>query len=124
METPVKRTPMPMIAGILCIVDGGLKLLALLGLFVASLVIPISQGSVFAVNASILLLAIAVPLAIIGILAIVGGIFALKRKHWGLALAGAIGGTFTFFPCGIPAIIFISMSQQEFSAPEPAAPIN
>ena len=62
--------------------------------------------------------------ALIGILAIVGGIFALKRKHWGLALAGSIAGTFTFFPCGIPAIIFVSMSQQEFSASGPAAPIN
>jgi hypothetical protein len=36
--------------------------------------------------------------ALIGVLAIVGGVFALKKKRWGWALAGAIGGTITFFP--------------------------
>jgi hypothetical protein len=54
--------------------------------------------------------------AIAGILAIVGGIFALKKKMWGWALAGAIAGTVAFFPCGIPAIIFIALGQDDFSA--------
>lgn len=58
-------------------------------------------------------------LALIGALGIVGGVFALKRKKWGLALAGAIAGTVTFFPCGIPAIIFVSMGKEEFTAAEP-----
>ncbi len=61
-------------------------------------------------------------LVLAGTLAIVGGVYALKKKYWGLALAGAIAGTFTFFPCGIPAIIFVSLARPEFSAPEPAAP--
>lgn len=56
--------------------------------------------------------------AILGALAIVGGIFALKKKIWGLALAGAITGAMTFFPCGITAVIFISMGQSEFKKPE------
>jgi hypothetical protein len=49
------------------------------------------------------------------VLAIVGGAFALKKRHWPLALAGAIAGTITFFPCGIPAIIFVSLGKEEFS---------
>jgi hypothetical protein len=53
--------------------------------------------------------------AITGILAIVGGLFALKKKLWGLAFAGAIAGSVAFFPCGIPAIIFIALGQEEFS---------
>jgi hypothetical protein len=61
-------------------------------------------------------------LVILGILAIIGGIFALRRKIWGLALAGAIAGTFVFFPCGIPAIIFVSLGKQEFALPKPPAP--
>lgn len=65
---------------------------------------------------------IGVCLALIGVLAIVGGVYALQRKHWGLALAGAIAGTITFFPCGIPAIIFVSLGKGEFSAPEPSVP--
>jgi hypothetical protein len=60
--------------------------------------------------------AIGLILALIGVLAIVGGVYALKRKHWALALAGAIAGTITFFPCGIPAIIFVSLGKEEFTA--------
>ena len=57
-----------------------------------------------------------------GVLAIVGGVFALRKKVWGLALTGAIAGTITFFPCGIPAIIFTSLGRKEFNNKEPPAP--
>ncbi len=57
---------------------------------------------------------------LIGVLGIVGGVFALKKKRWGVALAGAIAGTVTFFPCGIPAIIFVVLAKPEFSAKKPA----
>jgi len=57
---------------------------------------------------------------IIGILAISGGIFTLKRKCWPIALAGAIGTTIIFFPFffpfGIAAIILVSLAKNEFSA--------
>jgi hypothetical protein len=56
-------------------------------------------------------------LAIVGIFAIVGGIFGIKRRVWGLALAGSIAGTITFFPCGVPAIIFTSLAKAEFNGP-------
>jgi len=54
--------------------------------------------------------------AVISILAIVGGIFALKKKMWGLALTGSIAGTITFLPTGIPAIIFVTLAKEGFSA--------
>lgn len=67
--------------------------------------------------------AIGVFFAIVGILGIVGGVFALKRRRWGLALAGAIAGTVTFFPCGIPSIIYVTMAKPEFAAQQlPASP--
>jgi hypothetical protein len=59
--------------------------------------------------------AIGLFFALVGALAVVGGIFALKKKRWGLALAGAIAGTITFFPCGIAAVILVSMGQPEFN---------
>ena len=59
--------------------------------------------------------AIGLSIALVGVLAIVGGIYALKRKHWGLALAGAIASDIVFTPCGIPAIIFVSLGKDEFS---------
>ena len=63
--------------------------------------------------------AIGLILALIGALAIVGGVYAIKKKHWAMALAGAIAATVTFFPCGIPAIIFVCLGKEEFSAGEP-----
>ncbi|NQT31122.1 MAG: hypothetical protein HQ588_02205 [Deltaproteobacteria bacterium] len=59
--------------------------------------------------------------ALIGALAIVGGVYAIKKKNWVLALAGAIASTVTFFPCGIPAVIFVSLGKEEFTAGEPPA---
>ena len=60
---------------------------------------------------------------LVGILGIVGGVSALRKRRWAIALAGAIAGTITFFPCGIPAVILISMAkEEEFSEPTPPAP--
>jgi hypothetical protein len=61
-------------------------------------------------------------LLLVGVLALVGGIFALRRKLWGLALAGSIGAIFCFLPIGIVAVIFTSMSRSEFSPKLPASP--
>jgi hypothetical protein len=58
---------------------------------------------------------------ILGALAIVGGVFALKRKYWGWALAGSIASVFTFFPCGIPAVIFTALGRPEFASNAPPA---
>jgi len=46
-------------------------------------------------------------------LAVIGGVFALKRTRWGWALAGAICSL--LFPVfGIPAIILLVKSKGEF----------
>ena len=51
-----------------------------------------------------------------GAIAIVGGIYATKRRVWGLALAGAIHALLVHPPfiLGILAIVFISMGKEEF----------
>jgi hypothetical protein len=58
----------------------------------------------------------------VGVLSIVGGIFSLQRKHWGWALAGAIGGCLSFLPVGVTAVVFVSMAYPEFNPLPPAAP--
>ena len=50
----------------------------------------------------------------VGIVAIIGGIYALKRRIWGFALAGAILATMCSTPLGVLAIIFVSMGKKEF----------
>ncbi len=58
------------------------------------------------------------PGLIFGVVAIVGGVFALKRRYWGWSLAGAICATLTpmSFILGVPAIVFIALSRDEFQA--------
>ncbi|MDD5082947.1 MAG: hypothetical protein PHU08_06185 [Dehalococcoidales bacterium] len=58
-------------------------------------------------------------LLVLGAIGIIGGIFAVKRRLWGLALAGAICGILTFLPTGIVATIFVAQAQSEFSVPNP-----
>ncbi|MBN1367005.1 MAG: hypothetical protein JW967_03670 [Dehalococcoidales bacterium] len=63
-----------------------------------------------------------VVIILIGILAIIGGVYSIKRKYWGLGLAAAIAATITFFPCGIAAIILISLGKSEFDHPAAVPP--
>ena len=59
-------------------------------------------------------LPIAIVLGLLGILAILGGIYALKRKVWGLALAGSIAAIFGSFPLGVASLVLILLSKNEF----------
>jgi len=58
---------------------------------------------------------IAIPLIILGIIALIGGISALQRKRWGLALAGGICALFPLQTLlGIPSIVFVALAHDEF----------
>ena len=70
------------------------------------------EGYYEVVEGSWLLIVISI-MAIIAILPIVGGIYALRRKKWWLALAGSIV-SLVFFVLGILAFIFILYSKDEF----------
>jgi len=108
----MEKTWKPMVAGILDIVSGAFGLFGSIGLIIG--------GSITAVVPDVpnfvpaLLMGLAVPFAIVAILAIVGGVYALNRKNLGLALAGSIGALFPSWPLGIAAIVFTVMSKNEF----------
>ena len=123
--------------GILSIVAGAFGVLSLvffIGIAAVMMFMPGEFGSGFYYDGSmgpramftimaVIYIIMGIFYALVGALAIVGGVFALKKKYWGWALAGAIGGTMVFLPCGIPAIIFIAMSKPEFqNAAPPVAP--
>ncbi len=63
------------------------------------------------------LIMVGVPLFALGIVAIVGGVSALRRRSFGLSLAGAICAL-PVAPLGILAVIFVSLSNKEFEAKE------
>jgi hypothetical protein len=106
----VKQTWMPIVGGILSIVAGAVELLGGItiggiGAILTTLIKLPGLGAIFGF-----------PLIILGIVAIVGGIYSLRRGVWGLALAGAICSLFLphIILLGILAIIFIAMSKREF----------
>jgi hypothetical protein len=118
------------IGGILSIVSGAMG--ALCGLFIAGMGVLFSLFSSilpgfdrsfsrapfpvegFTMIFTVVYGVMGLGIILVGALAIVGGVFALKKHYWGVALAGSIAGTYVFFPCGIASTIFISMARPEF----------
>jgi hypothetical protein len=116
----MNRTSMPVAAGIICIVVGALSLI---GSFLAALFFSVMtnstywDGTITAESASAIVWAIFLPYFIICVLAIIGGVFALKRKIWGLALTGAICCLLTWWAwmAGVAAIVLVALSKKEFN---------
>jgi len=77
--------------------------------------VPMGGGLIGAVATTVVALEIAT-----GIIAVMGGVFALKRKRWRLALAGCICAFFSFFlfflnaPLAIAAIVLVVLGKGEF----------
>lgn len=106
------RTWMPTVAGILDIIAGSFGLiLAFVFILIGAVArfIPEIPPYLFPIFA-----ALSLPFACVGILAIVGGIYALKRKIWGLALAGSICAFFPSWLLGLTAIVLTALSKNEF----------
>ena len=85
---------MPVAAGILDFVGGAFQLLAIVGMLI--------YGILLGGLGPALLIATAL-FAFTGILAVVGGAYALRRKKWGLAFAGSFTA---FFPCLLWPFLF------------------
>jgi len=113
--------------GILSIIGGALEVIG--GVIIAVLTIgirillrlallPFHPGDWFERILPVLptwLIIVGVPILVLGIIAIVGGISAIRRKSFGLSLAGAICALPSNI-LGILAIIFVSLSKREFRA--------
>lgn len=105
---PPKKTGTIIVAGILDIIDGCLSLLGVLGLIVAIAYVSDEPDTLA------ILVPIAVFLASKGILAVLGGIYALQRKNWVMALIGAIAAALPFSLLGIIALILTALSRDQF----------
>ena len=53
-------------------------------------------------------------LLVLGIIAIAGGVSAIRRRSFGLSLAGAICALIPFNLLGLLAVIFVSLGKREF----------
>jgi hypothetical protein len=109
-------------AGILAIVAGVVTVIEFV--FVGVLVIPkLGWLEVMSVLSESGIVAVAFAVAMASaIVAIVGGVFALKRKRWRLALAGSICAIFSLMfvpvllnvPLAIAAIVLVVLGRGEF----------
>ena len=119
------KTWRPVTAGILDIVGGAFNLLGFIGILVAMAFIPVAMTYVTAIDPILgawidsgllqnILWISAIALLILAIVPIIGGIYAVRRKKWGMALTGSI---VLFFGCllfGIASIVLTALSKEEF----------
>jgi len=61
---------------------------------------------------------VAALLLVLGVLSIMGGVYALQRRAWGLSLTGSISSVLYSPLLGIPAIIFVVLARREFDIKE------
>lgn len=129
---------MPLAGGVLNIVSGALGIISSIVLIIimpifsnifSNLVFDSSDFDGFDSDAFIVAFTVSFIVSslltlIPSIIAIVGGVFAIKRKRWGWALAGSICAVLCSSVMGVVAIVFIAMSKSEFTKinPQPEPP--
>jgi hypothetical protein len=112
-----EKTWMSMTAGILDIICGCWQLLIAFALMLIGSLFRLAVAAQIPPYIAPFIWVTGIPFAILGILSIVGGVFALSRKVWGMALAGSITSLFSpplFWLLGITAIVFTALSKNEF----------
>jgi hypothetical protein len=115
----MRKTAMTTATGTLSILAGVANMLVAFLLFIGMLVIQGAIGFVaipfwVPVNVPAVLFLLSIPFIAAGALALIGGIYAVQRRKWGLALAGSVAA---FFPCGIfglVSVILLVLSRDEF----------
>ena len=113
----MEKTSKPIVAGVLNIITG---VLGLLGAYSVYIGFAITKGYLTAPGVNVpdfvpaIVLATAIVTTVLAILPLIGGIYSLQRKTWGLTLAGSIISILVILPLGIPATILTASSKNEF----------
>jgi hypothetical protein len=116
----MKKTWMPTVVGILNIGVGACGLLVALAVSLVFFVVGdvMGFGGIpfwLPFHFTTLFSLLWVGLLAGSVLAIAGGICALQRKVWGLALAGSIATLFPAWLMGVASITLVALSKNEFS---------
>jgi len=111
-----KKTALPLVGGILILVGGLLALLAGIGLVAGvgafdSVMLVDVEGVGMLED---ILTACGVIFLILGLIGILGGVFALMRKHFGLAILGGVFALAGWFLPALIGLILVGMSKDEF----------
>jgi hypothetical protein len=104
----MERTWKGTTAGILTIIGG------ICGIAIGGVLATVGSAFLSGVPGLEIMAGIGGGIIAIGVIALIAGIFTLRRKSWGFALAGAILALFPIIPLGVLSIIFVSMAKKEF----------
>ncbi|MFU8796886.1 MAG: hypothetical protein ACNA7X_06340 [Dehalococcoidia bacterium] len=114
----MERTWKPTTAGVLSIVSGAVEIiLGLVVVFAGQALLRFAGvvGDEWVTELVISVIMVVGPIWILlGAVALAGGISALRRRFWGLALAGSICALGGVIVLGILAIIFVALGRNEF----------
>ena len=122
----MKRDWMPVVAGVLNIVSGVCAFIGA-GAVVFSTAMMNSVPDLRDEDVPLEVLtwmmgSLGVFLAVLGVVSIVGGVFGIRRRGFGWAMAGSIASLFSVMPFGLAALILVLVGEREFAgrqAPEP-----
>ncbi|MFC1931929.1 hypothetical protein ACFLXJ_07025 [Chloroflexota bacterium] len=122
----MKTTWKPVVAGILNIIVG---IVNLVGVFLIVILFVAIGSGLLSLSAFINLIPIwlsgiaqgvliitGILIAIFSALPLIGGIYAVQRKNWGLALAGSIVAILVSTPLGIVSTVLVGLAKDEFES--------
>ncbi|MFC1903857.1 hypothetical protein ACFLW9_03125 [Chloroflexota bacterium] len=122
----MKTTWKPVVAGILNIIVG---IVNLVGVFLIVILFVAIGSGLLSLSAFINLIPIwlsgiaqgvliitGILIAIFSALPLIGGIYAVQRKNWGLALAGSIVAILVSTPLGIVSTVLVALAKDEFES--------
>ena len=98
------------------VAGGALILIASLGYFLGGAFMAASGSALFGLTlgASGWVVGCGIILILLGVLALLGGIFAIQKKHWGIAI---IGGVLTIpSVLGLIGLILVAVSRESFES--------
>jgi hypothetical protein len=107
--------------GVLSIIGGVLELIGggiLVGIGIEYIIggpFRLILDIIVVIESLAIVIIVGILILVLGIIAIIGGASAIKRKRFGLSLAGAICAL-PSVPFGILAVIFVALGKREFGA--------
>ena len=121
----MEATWKPVVAGILNIITGVINLF---GMFVVIGLLTAFGGGILSIIRIAdmmpiwlsgmvhgVLIITAILLAVLSSLPLIGGVYAIQRKAWSLALTGSVVAILPIPPLGIVATVLVSLSKNEFT---------
>ena len=108
----MNRTASPVIAGVMNIVIGSINLLGVIGVGIAIAVLYSTAGTT--PIATTVLWIVFIILLVFSLPSLVGGIYALQRRNWVMALIGSIASLLTWNLIGLIPLVLVIISKNEF----------